>query len=90
MPCFELWLLLHYADIQAYFERDQIYQRLRAHMPTYEKGLQGVYAATSPTLAVATQRAAALQGRYNAHQGNQPYTNADLLVTLLKSVRATR
>jgi transketolase len=27
VPCFELWLLLHYADIRAYFERGDITQR---------------------------------------------------------------
>ena len=41
VPCFELWLLLHYANIQAYFERDEIYRRLREHLPQYQKGARG-------------------------------------------------
>jgi len=90
VPCFELWLLLHYANIQAYFERDEIYNRLRQHLPVYTKGAHGIFATTSPALAQATQRAMALQGLFNPFAGNEPYTNADRLVALLISVRVER
>ena len=35
VPSFELWLLLHFADIQAWFHRDEIAQRLRQHIAAY-------------------------------------------------------
>jgi hypothetical protein len=36
-PCFELWLLLHFEDIIAEISRDDLYKRLKKHMPGYEK-----------------------------------------------------
>jgi hypothetical protein len=90
VPCFELWLLLHFADIHAYFERQEIYRRVREHMPRYEKGARDVYTATEPHLDAATRRATALQGRFTPHAGNEPYTNADILVSLLRSLRPLR
>lgn len=89
VPCFELWLLVHYADVQAYFERDEIYSRLRQHMPRYEKGARDVFATTEANLDHATRRAVSLRGRFNPFAGNEPYTNADVLVALLRSVRRT-
>ena len=38
VPCFELWLLLHYEDIQASLHRDTVLQRLKAHLPALESG----------------------------------------------------
>lgn len=90
VPCFELWLLLHYEDIREYFERDEIYRRLRNHLPEYAKGAHGMFEITSPALAQASQRAATLQGRCSPFTGTEPYTNADMLVTLLRSVRVER
>ena len=89
VPSFELWLLLHFVDIHVYFERQEIYQSLREHMPRYEKGATGVFATTEPRLPEATRRAGSLQRRFNPYAGNEPYTNVDVLVTLLCSVRQT-
>ena len=33
IPCFELWLLLHYEDIQAPIHRDKVIERLKQHIP---------------------------------------------------------
>lgn len=38
VPCFELWLLLHFEDVQAPIHRNEVYQRLRQYLPGYEKG----------------------------------------------------
>lgn len=86
VPCFELWFLLHFADIQAFFHRTEIYQRLRQHIADYDKGAEGVYALTEANLADATARAIRLQGRYNAHTGTDPYTNANEVVQLLRAI----
>ena len=62
VPCFELWLLLHFADIQAYFHRDEIIARLRERIPGYSKGAKGIYAITrQPDLHRAIPRAQHLQ-----------------------------
>ena len=90
VPCFELWLLLHFIDIHAHLERDEAFQRLRGHIPAYAKGATGVYAATEAALPRATSRAQQLQQRFQPHTGTDPYTNVDLVVTLLQGIRAAR
>jgi hypothetical protein len=38
-PSFELWVLLHFDDQQAYIHRHEAARRLRAHLPGYDKAL---------------------------------------------------
>lgn len=64
VPCFELWLLLHYADIQSCFHRREILHRLRMHIANYEKGQNGLYKLTQGLLTVATERAEKLRSRF--------------------------
>lgn len=78
VPSFELWLLLHYEDVQAPIHRREVMQRLKRHIPDYEKGAGGAFAATCDRLPTATQRAQAL-----VHDGTKPYTAIGELVTLL-------
>lgn len=47
VPSFELWLLLHFEDIQAPLQRDEVMQRLKQHSPNMTK----VWAAHFPALA---------------------------------------
>jgi hypothetical protein len=56
VPSFELWLLLHYEDIQAPIHRDEVMQRLKRHMPGYAKGTGGAFAITRDRLEAAMQR----------------------------------
>jgi hypothetical protein len=88
VPCFELWLLLHSVDIQAYFHRDEIIARLREYIPGYSKGANGIYAITQPDLQRAIPRAQHLQQISNPFAGNESYTNVDIVVTLLQSIRS--
>ena len=88
IPSFELWLLLHYEDIQAPIRRDEVMTRLKKHIPGYDKGAGGAYATTSDRLATATQRALALAGKFNAYTDPEPYTALHELVTLLTTLRA--
>jgi hypothetical protein len=78
VPSFELWLSLHYEDIQAPIHRREVMQRLKRHIPDYEKGAGGAFAATCDRLPTATQRAQAL-----VHNGSKSYTAIGELVTLL-------
>lgn len=90
VPSFELWLLLHYEDIQAPIHRNEVMQRLKRHIPSYEKGSGGAFAATCERLATATQRAQALACRFSAHDGREPYTAIGELVALLTGLRSLR
>ncbi|MER2541265.1 MAG: RloB family protein [Azonexus sp.] len=87
VPCFELWLLLHFEEVLAPLHRTEVYQRLRNFLPNYDKGLAGQYAATKQYLAAATERAVLLAAHTTAHEGSDAYTDMHSLVTLLKSLK---
>ena len=81
VPCFELWLLLHFEDVFAPLHRDEALARLRAHVAGYAKGQGSHWAVTRERLDVATRRANALvaAGR-TAEDGTEPFTNMHELV----------
>ena len=88
VPSFELWLLLHFEDIQAPLHRDEVMQRLKRHIPEYEKGAGGTYAATRNNLEVACQRADRLAAKCTAYDAPEPFTDVVALVKLLTTLRA--
>lgn len=83
VPCFELWLLLHFEDVHAPLHRDEALQRLKVHLPSYEKGGGGNWLATQSFLEEAIQRANRLASLTNAFNGTQPYTAMHELVSRL-------
>ena len=87
VPCFELWLLLHFEDVIAPIHRNEVYTRLRIHLPKYDKGQGGHFAATRHMLDVATARAAARAARTTAQDGREPYTDMHSLVNLLMTLK---
>jgi hypothetical protein len=87
VPCFELWLLLHYEDVLAPLHRTEVYQRLRQHLPNYDKGQAGHYAQTQQNLDEAMQRAERLSELTNAHNADEPYTDMHRLVHLLTTLK---
>jgi hypothetical protein len=88
IPCFELWLLLHYEDIHAPLSRGEVLHRLKQHIPGYEKSMKNAYATTQGCLDVALQRAETLTGRgFNAHTAPEPFTDVAMLVKLLRTLR---
>lgn len=87
VPSFELWLLLHYEDIQAPLHRNEVMQRLKRHIPGYDKGAGNAFAITGEHLTVATQRAEALAERFSAHTEPEPFTAIVELVKLLTTLR---
>jgi hypothetical protein len=87
VPSFELWLLLHFEDVQAPLHRDEVMRRLKQHIPGYNKGTGDAYAITAEHLAVATERAERLAERFNAHTAPEPYTAVVELVKLLATLQ---
>ena len=87
VPCFELWLLLHFEDVLAPIHRNEVYQRLRPYLPGYDKGQSGHYANTKARLAEAMQRAEHLATLADAHDGTEPYTDLHRLVRLLTTLK---
>ena len=87
VPCFELWLLLHFEDVLAPLHRTEVYQRLRQYLTDYDKGQAGHYVQTCQHLAEATQRAEHLAELATAYDANEPYTDLHRLVHLLITLK---
>jgi len=87
VPCFELWLLLHFNNIMAPIHRRQVLDRLREHLSGYQKGKNGVYAATLANLTVATQRATSLKQQSSRLPGTDAYTDVHELVDVLRKLK---
>lgn len=87
IPCFELWLLLHFEEVLAPLHRTEVYQRLSTYLPDYDKGQPGHYANTKARLADAMQRADHLATLTNAYDGTAPYTDLHRLVRLLTTLK---
>ncbi len=88
VPSFELWLLLHYQWMGAFTHHREPAQRLRAHISGYEKGAAGMYALTEDLIDTANRHAADLRQQFSPSSGTQPYTDIDLLVDKLRSIRS--
>jgi hypothetical protein len=87
VPSFELWLLLHYENIQAWIHRDEALARLRGFIPNYAKGMNNVFETTEQNLAVASQRGTALENRFSRLAGDEPYTDVHKLVGALLNLK---
>lgn len=87
VPNFELWLLLHYEDIQASINRAEVMDRLKENIPGYDKGAKGTYSTTRERLETAILRAQALSARFNAYSDPEPFTGVHELVLLLTTLR---
>lgn len=88
IPSFELWLLLHYEDIQHPLHRDEVMARLKQHIQGYDKGAGGAFATTRDQLTIAMQRAQALAEQFNSYTDPEPFTALHELVALLTALRA--
>lgn len=88
VPSFELWLLLHYENIQAPIDRREVMERLKQHIPGYDKGAGGSFAITRDLLETATERAQTLAEQFNAFTDPEPFTAMNELVTLLTTLQA--
>lgn len=83
VPSFELWLLLHYEEIQSPIQRHAVLQRLKQHIPGYEKGAANIFAITRDQLEIATRRAQSLAAKFTAYSAPEPYTGVNELITRL-------
>ena len=87
VPCFELWLLLHFVDILAPIHRKSAYKRLKQYLPGYEKGQGGHWAATKNNLPTAIERAKVRAVSTTAYNGKEPYTDIHRVVSLLTKLK---
>lgn len=87
VPCFELWILLHFADVKAFGNRHEVIGRVGEYIKGYTKGLKGVFGLTVDKLEIATARAEKLREEFNAEAGTDPFTTVDALVAKLLSYK---
>jgi|SRR5208337_3407771 len=87
VPCFELWLLLHFEDAQSWIHRNVVLRKLRTHIERYEKGMANLFALTEPSLPAATCRAQSLKLAHEKIPGNELYTDVHELVKYLTSIK---
>lgn len=87
VPCFEIWLLLHFEEVHAPLHRADVYDRLMVHMPSYDKGQAGNWDSTKSMLDGALQRALARSELTDAHDGVEPYTDIGRLVQHLLDLK---
>ena len=87
IPCFELWLLLHFEDIHHMLHRNEVYQRLRTHIPSYSKGMDNCFEVTKEFFSIACDRANRLSENSDPHIDTTPYTDIHKLVELLINLR---
>jgi len=88
IPCFELWLLLHFEFTDALFPNcNALIQRLRQHLPQYIKANAAQARALLAKLEDALLNAQRLESRY-AHIGDNPSTSVHRLVRHLQDIAA--
>lgn len=74
VPCFELWLLLHYEDIKSPLNRKEVLSRLKKYIPDYEKGSNNIFEITCKYIKLATERAQKLIEKHNYPPEKEPFT----------------
>jgi len=87
IPSFELWLPLHFENVQSQIDRHEVLRRLRKHIPQYEKGYKGTFKMTHEHLGTAFSRAEKLGQSNSAYTSPEPYTAVGNLVQLLTGLR---
>ncbi len=88
-PCFELWFLLHYREIDEPMDRFEALRRLRKVMPEYRK-TSSIFYLLIPKQGDAIRRAEQLRSRLiedGQSDGDNPSTSVDRLVLFLNSLR---
>jgi activator of HSP90 ATPase len=87
VPCFELWLLLHFEEVLAPKHRDEIQVMLKRHISNYTKSMKGLFAMTQKHQKDAAAWAQKLAKKASAHDGKEPYTAVHELVQLLIAMK---
>jgi hypothetical protein len=91
VPCFELWLYLHFNKITTEVSRSDLLKRLKKYMPAYEKGGEGHFVRTEAKLTTAYKNAERLKQNRNGSKIQNPFTAVDEVVKdLMKLAERSR
>ncbi|HDR15403.1 MAG TPA: RloB domain-containing protein, partial [Desulfobacteraceae bacterium] len=95
VPCFEIWLLLHFNYTTRQFGTGdpessicaEVITALHKHLPKYDKGQRNVFSQLEPNLPKAMQHARQLRKHNQTNGTNHPSTQMDELVDYLRNLR---
>jgi hypothetical protein len=86
IPCFELWVLLHFENITHSLTLADALRKLLVWLPKYTKGYDNLYSDLRDNTHKAIARAKQLAEKNTVHTGPLPYTDFHKLVELLLSL----
>lgn len=93
VPCFEIWILLHYAYSTAPFVAsgsrsacENVIAAIRGHLPEYEKAFEGVFEKLQPLLDAAVTHGDRLTLHNRQTGSDNPATSVHDLVKYLRSL----
>ena len=94
VPCFELWILLHFAYATAPFVKtgnksacDNVIDAVRIHLPEYEKAMTGVFERLEPNTNKAITHANRLARDNRETASENPATKVHELVKFLRGLK---
>ena len=94
VPCFEIWILLHYAYSSAPVTAsggrsacENVMATVRRHLPEYEKAFGGVFEKLAPMLDTAITHADRLAMHNRDTESDNPATRVQELVKYLRSLK---
>lgn len=83
VPCFEVWLLMHFCAVTGEMERKEANDRLKSYLQGYDKGCDFAYDKTKHLLEVAYENAEKVkcnEGKLCDHASRWPFTRVDDVV----------
>lgn len=93
VPCFEIWVLLHYEYTAAPYAAaggksacDRVIESIRIHLPQYEKALAGVFEKLHARIDRAIAHAERLSNENRETRSDNPATRVHELVNYLRSL----
>jgi hypothetical protein len=86
VPCFELWLLLHFELLSREENRDFVQSAVRRHLPRYTKGASGTFTSTRHLVSAAFDNALTLREQRKRTGRENPGTEMDILTRFLIEV----
>jgi len=86
IPCFEVWLLLHFKDVKSPMHREDVYKQLCIELPGYSKASLDTYTKTKDDIKKACERAEKLCLTNSPRTCPELYTNVHELVSLLTAL----
>ena len=90
IPCFEVWVLLHFEQTDAPFDRcEDVSHRVRSHLPNYRKGDAGISRQLLENVNTAIGHAVWLEARAGGNDLN-PYTSVHEILQHFADVSARR